>query len=263
VPYADIEGGQVHYRLDGPEGAPAIVFSNSLGTNLSMWDPQVEFLSKYYRVLRYDTRGHGLSVVTLGPYTIEQLGRDLVWLLDALRMATVSFCGLSMGGMIGMWLGVNAAERLSKLVLCNTAARIGDAGMWNARIAKVQKEGMATIADAIVQRWFTPSFIARASDRVEWTRQMLLQSPAAGYVANCAAIRDTDQRESISSIRIPTMVITGAHDPVTTTLDARFLTERISGAQYAELNAAHLSNVEASHEFNQALVGFLSNPEVR
>jgi 3-oxoadipate enol-lactonase len=227
-----------------------------------MWDLQSQVLRKHFRVLRYDTRGQASSVATSGACSIDQFGRDLLQLLDALGIATVSFCGLSMGGMVGMWLGINAPARLTNLILCNTAARIGSAEMWNARIAKVQQDGVASIADAILQRWFTPRFLASAPERVESARQMLLHSPAVGYAGNCAAIRDMDQRKNIYCIRIPTLVIAGAHDSATPPSDAKFLTERITQAQYTELNAAHLSNLEASDAFNSALLQFLNNPEV-
>src|SRR5713101_360975 len=151
---------RIHYALEGQNGTPALLFSNSLGTNYSMWDPQVPELRKKFRVLRYDTRGHGQSSLTPGPYSIKQLGKDVVALLDALDLDRVHFCGLSMGGMIGMWLGVNAGERLNRLVLCNTAARIGTAEVWNARIENVRQAGMKAITPAVLERWFTPQFRA-------------------------------------------------------------------------------------------------------
>jgi 3-oxoadipate enol-lactonase len=257
MPIIESDGARIHYRFDGRETAPVVVLSNSLGTNLSMWDAQVPALAARFRVLRYDTRGHGQSSVTPGPYSIMQLGRDVVRLLDELEIERAHFCGLSMGGMIGLWLGVYAAPRIGRLVLCNTAAKIGTAETWNARIEAVRQGGMAAIADGIIQRWFTPAFIARAPDTIERTRQMILLTPPEGYVANCGAIRDMDQRETISRISAPTLVITGAKDPVTTTPDARYIVEHVAGAQYAELDAAHLSNIEAAERFTQVLVQFL------
>jgi len=233
------------------------MFSNSLGTNLSMWDAQAPALAARFRVLRYDTRGHGQSSVTPGPYSIMQLGRDVVWLLDQLDIERADFCGLSMGGMTGMWLGVYAAPRIGRLVLCNTAAKIGTPEIWNARIEAVRQGGMAAVADAVIQRWFTPAFIARAPDAIERTRQMILSTPPEGYIANCAAIRDMDQRETISRISARTLIITGAKDPVATPSDARYIVERVAGAQYVELDAAHLSNIEATERFTQRLVQFL------
>jgi 3-oxoadipate enol-lactonase len=257
MPIIESDGARIHYRFDGSESAPVIVLSNSLGTNLSMWDAQVPALAARFRVLRYDTRGHGQSSVTPGPYSIMQLGRDVVRLLDEFEIERAHFCGLSMGGMIGLWLGVYAAPRIGRLVLCNTAAKIGTAETWNARIEAVRQGGMTAIADGIIQRWFTPAFIARTPDTIERTRQMILSTPPEGYVANCGAIRDMDQRETISRITAPTLVITGAKDPVTTPPDARYIVERVAGAQCAELDAAHISNIEAAERFTQVLVQFL------
>jgi 3-oxoadipate enol-lactonase len=257
MPFIESDGARINYRFDGSEGAPVLVFSNSLGTNFFMWDAQIPALTGRFRVLRYDTRGHGQSSVTAGPYSIMQLGRDLVRLLDELEIERAHFCGLSMGGMTGMWLGVYASARIERLMLCNTAPRIGTAEIWNARIEAVRKGGMAAIAETVIQRWFTPAFIARAPEAIERTRQMILSTPPEGYVANCAAIRDMDQRETISRIKLPTIVITGTNDPVTTPSDARYIVERVPGAQYVELNAAHLSNIEAAGQFTQVLVQFL------
>ena len=244
---------RIHYRFDGPEDAPVLVFSNSLGTSLSMWEPQVSIFARRFRLLRYDTRGHGLSAVTPGPYSIDQLGRDVLSLLDALGIGKVSFCGLSMGGMTGMWLGGNAPERLHRLVVCNTAALIGSPEVWNGRIALVRQGGMAAIADSVLQRWFTPSFIANAPGQIDFVRQMLLQTPAEGYIANCEAIRDMDQRDTISRITTPTLVIAGSRDPATPPEEGKFIAAKIAGAKYVELDSAHLSNIEAAKEFNEAL----------
>ena len=257
MPTIESEGARIHYRFDGNEDGPVVIFSNSLGTNLSMWDAQLPALAARFRVLRYDTRGHGESSVTPGPYSIMQLGRDVVRLLDELEIERAHFCGLSMGGMTGMWLGVYAATRIERLVLCNTAAKIGTPEIWNARIEAVRQGGMAAIADAVIQRWFTPAFIARAPDAIERTRQVILSTPPEGYIANCAAIRDMDQRETISRISTSTLVITGARDPVATPSDARYIIERVAGAHYAELDAAHLSNIEAADRFTQVLLQFL------
>jgi 3-oxoadipate enol-lactonase len=257
MPFVESDGARIRYRFDGNERGPVVMFSNSLGTNLSMWDAQVPALAAHFHVLRYDTRGHGQSSITAGPYSIMQLGRDVVRLLDELEIERAHFCGLSMGGMTGMWLGVYAAPRMERLVLCNTAAKIGTPEIWNARIEAVRKGGMAAIAGTVIQRWFTPEFIARAPGAIESTRQMILSTPPEGYVANCAAIRDMDQRETISRISARTLVITGAKDPVTMPSDARFIVERVAGAQYAELDAAHLSNIEAAERFTRTLVQFL------
>jgi len=259
--FMEISGARLKYRFDGDHNAPVVVLSNSLGTNLFMWDPQVPALAEKFRVLRYDTRGHGQSAVTPGPYTIEGLGRDVLGLLDALKIESAYFCGLSMGGMIGQWLGLNASNRTKGLVLCNTAARIGSAEIWNARIKDVQERGMAAIATTVVLRWFSENFVKKSPEVVESMRQMLLQAPPEGYAACCDAIRDTDLREAITGVKVRTLVIAGALDPVIPQGDARFVAEKIPGARYVELEAAHLSNIEAAAQFTEALLKFLSEPE--
>lgn len=245
------------YMLSGPADVPLLMFSNSLGTNLRMWEPQAAALENKFRILRYDTRGHGRSLNSPGPYTIEQLGRDVLELLDRLEIGQVSFCGLSMGGMIGMWLGIHAPERLRRLVLANTGAKIGTAELWNTRIAAVERGGMAALTQATLERWLTAEFRAKSPETVARVREMLETTPAAGYAACCAAIRDCDLREDIAAIRVPTLVIAGARDPATPAADGRFAAERIGGARYAELDSAHLSNLEQTGRFNQELAEFL------
>ena len=261
--YTEIKGARFHYRLDGETNAPVVLFSNSLGTDLAMWDAQIPGLAQKFRVLRYDSRGHGLSAVTPGPYTIEGLGRDVVGLLDALQIPTAHYCGLSVGGMIGQWLGINAAKRFQSLTLSNTAARIGTTDGWNARISAVREGGMAAIANGVISRWFSEDFAKRAPETVEATRQMLLHSPPEGYVATCAAIREEDLRAAVAGVRTPTQVISGAKDAATTAADGRYLAEKIPGARYLELNAAHLSNIEAAESFTAALLKFLGQQEAK
>jgi 3-oxoadipate enol-lactonase len=259
MPFVDVGELRTHYTLTGDDER-VLVFSNSLGTDFSMWDPQMAELQRHFRILRYDTRGHGKSSVTLGDYTIEQLGRDVIGLLDSHRLDRVHFCGLSMGGMIGMWLAIHVPNRLHRLVLSNTAARIGTKEMWNARIATIRRDGMKTVAAAVIERWFTPEFRAATAtaEKVAGARQMLENSPPEGYAACCAGIRDMDQRETVAQIKAPTLVIYGGRDPVTPGSDAHFLTERIRGAVEVELAAAHLSNVEQADAFTKAVSSFLS-----
>jgi len=250
---------RIHYALDGPTESPVLVFSNSLGANISMWEAQVSELTKKFRVLRYDTRGHGQSSSSPGPYSIEQLGRDVIALLDALDLDRVHFCGLSMGGMIGMWLGARAPGRLNHLVLCNTGAKIGTTEAWNARIEAVRKNGMKSVASAVVERWFMPAFRQKAPATVANTLKMLEGTNPDGYAACCAAVRDFDFREQVSKIRLPTLVISGAHDPATPPADGRFLAHQIPGARYVELNAAHLSNIEDQDRFTTEVAAFLDS----
>jgi 3-oxoadipate enol-lactonase len=261
--YTNVNDARFHYRLDGTADAPVVVLSNSLGTNLNMWDAQIPALAQKFRVLRYDSRGHGQSDVTPGPYTIETLGRDVVGLLDALQIPIANYCGLSVGGLIGQWLGINASRRFKSLTLCNTAACIGTIDGWNMRIAALRESGMAPIANGVVSRWFTEDFAKRAPKVVEAMGQMLLNTPPEGYVATCAAIRDEDLREAISRVNLPTLVISGAHDAATTPADGQFVAGKIPGARYLELNAAHLSNIEAADPFTAALLKFLEQLEAK
>ena len=257
MPFADTQGAQTHYVLEGATRAPALVLSNSLGTDLSMWDPQMPTFQSVSRLLRYDTRGHGKSAATPGDYSIEMLGRDVISQLDQLALGRVDFCGLSMGGMIGMWIGVHAPERLRKLVLCNTAPKIGTTETWNARIGAVRKGGMEAIASAVIDRWFSPAFRTKYPEAVAKFREMLERANPAGYASCCAAVRDFDFRKTLSAIRLPTLVIAGAYDPVTPPSDGQFLADHIPEARYRELAAAHLSNIEDQDHFTAAVCEFL------
>lgn len=260
-PAIELQDARFNYRIDGPAHlsteAPVVVLSNSLGTNLAMWEPQISALAQRFRVLRYDSRGHGATTATPGPYTITQLGRDVIVLLDALAIPRAHFCGLSLGGMVGMWLGVNAPERIDRLVLCNTSPRVGSPETYNARIGKVRAEGLAGLADAILERWFTPAFRQRAPDALTRMRAMLIATPSEGYAGACAAIRDMDQWDALPQIRRPTLVIAGAHDMATPAADGRRIAQSIAGAKYVELDAAHISNIEADAAFTAAISDFL------
>ena len=259
MPIAHVNGAHLHYQVEGQSNAPALVLSNSLGTNFSMWDAQMPELHKHFRVLRYDTRGHGQSEVTPGPYSFEQLGRDVLALADEADMGTFSFCGLSMGGVIGMWLGIHAGKRVHKLVLCSTAAKIGNADTWNARIETVRKGGAKSVAVATMERWFTASFREREPQTVERIKHMAESTSAEGFIACCEALREADFRESITAIRMPTLVISGTHDSGTPPADGKFLAKHIAGARYVDLDAAHLSNIEQHEHFTQELSNFLAH----
>lgn len=257
MPFLELGDSKIHYQLSGRHDAPALLFSNSLGTSLAMWEPQVAALSQNFRLVRYDTRGHGQSSVTPGPYSIAQLADDVLLLLDKVGLERVHFCGLSMGGMIGMALATRAPWRLEKLALCNTAPQIGSADMWNTRINTVRKGGMQAVVDGVLERWFTAGFREASPAAIECTRQMLLKTPVEGYAACCAAIRDMDGREAVSGIGVPTLIIAGTHDPVTPPQDGQAMAGRIAGAQHKELPAAHLSNIEAAEAFTMELARFL------
>ncbi len=249
--------GKLHYQLEGADDAPLLVLSNSLGTTLDMWVPQMPALLEHFRVLRYDTRGHGQSEVTPGPYSIAQLGNDVLALLDHVKAPRAHFCGLSMGGMTGIWLGIHAPDRIDRLVLCNTSAAIGVPEMWNARIAQVRQGGMAVVIDAVLERWFTNDFLSHAPAQVDRVRAMLANTPVEGYVANCAAVRDMDQRADLGRIATPTLVIGGKYDKSTPPEHGELIAKSVPGARYVELNAAHLSNWEAAQAFTRHAVNFL------
>jgi len=257
--FLKLNDAQLFYHWDGPENAPVVLSSNSLGSSHRMWDPQLDAFTHHFRVLRYDGRGHGQSSVTPGPYTIEQLAGDVVQLLDALKLDRVYYCGLSMGGQIGMHLGVTHASRLHKIVLCNTAAKIGTPDVWNARITAVQAGGMKAIAGAVIDRWLTAAFRAAHPGETTQALSMLEACDPAGYAASCCAVRDADFRQKLGAIQVPTQIIAGAHDPATPPADGRALSEQIRGAKYAELPVAHLSNIEAREEFNREVLGFLKS----
>lgn len=258
--HLQLADGVLNYQIDGPENAPVLVLSNSLGTDLGMWDTQVPLWSQHLRVLRYDTRGHGASLVTDGPYTIEQLGRDVLALLDALDIAKAHFVGLSMGGLIGQWLGIHAGQRLRSLTLCNTAAKIANDEVWNSRIDTVLKGGqqaMVDLRDASIARWFTPGFAKAQPAQAQRICQMLAQTSPQGYASNCAAVRDADYREQLGRIQVPTLIVAGTEDVVTTPEHGRVMQAAIDGAEYIDFPAAHLSNVEVGEPFSRRVLDFL------
>ena len=258
-----VQRASLTVRVDGPDAAPVLLLSNSLSSDMSMWDDQMARLSQHFKVVRYDARGHGQSVTSAGSYTIEQLGRDAVAVLDHVAVSRAHFCGLSMGGLTGLWLALNAPERIARMVLANTGAKIGTHEFWNARIDSMDGSSSAglpeTIVDAVVERWFTQRFRTIAPPSVERIRRMLVETSSAGYAANCAAIRDADLRERLATIRTPTLVIAGTHDPSTPPSLGREIADAIPGARYLELDSAHLSNIEQAGAFNAAVMRFLTD----
>jgi 3-oxoadipate enol-lactonase len=263
MPIAHINGGHIHYEIQGQANAPALILSNSLGTNFSMWDAQMPELRKHFRVLRYDTRGHGQSEVTPGPYSFDQLGRDVLALADTVDMGTFSFCGLSMGGVTGMWLALHAEKRLHKLVLCSTGAKIGNAEIWDARMDAVRKGGTKSIAAGAMERWFTAKFRESDPKTVERLKHTVESTSTEGYIACCAALKEVDLREDIATIKKPTLVISGTYDAATPPTDGQFIAQQIPGARYLELDAAHISNIEQHEQFTQEVSAFLRKPSAR
>jgi 3-oxoadipate enol-lactonase len=249
---------ELHYEIDGPEDAPVVLMSNSLGTALEMWDPQMPTLRDRFRVLRYDSRGHGRSAAPSGDYTIELLADDAIGLLDGLGVERAHFVGLSKGGMVGQVLGARNGDRLISLTLCSTASYMAPKDLWQERIRTARERGMAAMVDQVVERWFTPDFRASGGPAVERVREMILATPAEGYAACCAAIRDMDLRETIGGIEVPTMIVAGAQDPATPPERAEEIHGRVKGSTLELIDdAAHLLNIEQTVTFNHLLVEFI------
>lgn len=255
--WIDANGCRLHVEIDGPGDAPWLVLSHSLGATLDLWRPQVSALAQCFRVLRYDARGHGASSVPAGPYTIAQLGADVLGLLDALGVERACYCGLSMGGATGIWLAAHAPDRFSRMVFCNTLPWLGPPETMNSRIQAVLGKGLEPLADSTMERWFTAEFRARDPAAVQEIRSQLLATPVAGYVACCAALRDYDERASLAGITLPSLIVAGTHDPAPPLAAARGFAALLPGATLVELPAAHLTNLGAPEQFNAAILRFL------
>ncbi len=259
MPLITLNKNVCYYEFEDFGTDKTLIFSNSLGTNLSMWEQQVAILSPHFNILRYDTRGHGKSGVGAATTDIATLSNDVLALLDYLKLDKVHFCGLSMGGLIGQWLGINAPERFEKIILSNTAAKIGHAEGWNQRIALVRDKGLKSITDATAERWFTPDFRMKHPSVIEGILDNFVRTDTVGYMACCAAVRDADFRTQLAGLEVPTLVISGSKDPVTTVEDAKFMAERLPLASHITLNAAHLSNVEVGAAFSKCILHFLEH----
>jgi 3-oxoadipate enol-lactonase len=257
MPVIDANGMAINVEIEGRSDAPSLMFSNSLGTNLHMWDDQAKALSKHFRVIRYDQRGHGKSAAPEGPYSIERLGRDVLAILNALEIKQTHFCGLSMGGMTGMWLARHAPDRFDKLVLSNTAPKSQTPDSWNTRIRTVLTKGIGAVADAVLGIWFTKEFRERAPQTIARMREMMVSNNSKGYCGCCSAIRDMDQRWFVSEIKLPTLIIAGKQDNATPLSASEFLASRIAGARLISLDAGHISNVEQKDAYTAALEKFL------
>ena len=258
MPIIACSTGSFNVVCSGQKDAPAVLLSNSLTCNLSMWDRIVTALLDRFTVIRYDGRGQGSSVTPPGPYTIEQLGQDALSILDAVGVERTHFCGVSMGGMVGMWLLTHAPQRIERAVLANTAAYMGPASLWEGRIALARQGGMQAVAGPTLARWFPPAFHGSDPEVVNGMRPAILATPVDGYVACCEAIRDMDQRRNIQSVNTPTLVIVGANDPATTPADGRLIHEAIAGSRMVMLPAGHISAVETPDAFSREVMAFLS-----
>ncbi|MFT4561330.1 MAG: 3-oxoadipate enol-lactonase [Gammaproteobacteria bacterium] len=250
---------ETHYSDEGPSDAPAIIFSNSLGANISMWQLQADHFKSDFRIIRYDHRGHGRSEVTAGPYSFEQLCNDAVALMDALNIERAHFVGLSMGGMTALGLAIDHPDRLLSICSANCVATIPADGLkvWDERIAAISASGLEPIIEGTLQRWFTePTILARPEEMAE-VRTMIATSPVEGYLGCCGALKKLNYLERLGQIDLPTLFISGTHDQGAPAAAMRDMHQRVAGSVYVELNAAHVSNIERPKEFNQALSDFL------
>ncbi|MGY4225360.1 3-oxoadipate enol-lactonase [Bradyrhizobium sp. USDA 4503] len=258
MPMINADGCLLNVQVDGRDGGPTLMLSNSLGCTLQMWEPQMRALTQLFRVIRYDRRGHGKSGVPAGPYSMERFGRDVLAILDDLSIEKVHWCGLSMGGMVGQWLGANAPERFGRIILANTACYYPDPTNWLNRIKAVKEGGIAAVADAVIAGWLTADFREREPETAARMKAMLVASPVEGYLACCEALSTLDQRALLPRIKSPTLVIAGKQDMATPVSAGEMIRSGIPGASMTLLDAAHISNVEQSHAFTEAVVGFLT-----
>jgi 3-oxoadipate enol-lactonase len=254
MPFANLTSHNIHYQITGDEAAPVLIFSNSLGTNLHLWDHQISWLSRHFRCIAYDKRGHGQSTTPTGDYSMADLGQDVINLMDHLDIETANWIGLSIGGMTGQWLAANHPLRFEKMVFANTSSFAGGTRqVWVDRIKLVMEEGMDIIASSTTDRWFTKAFQTADPAAVEKMMSMVRQADRQGYASCCAAIRDMDQRESNLSVNLPIMVINGTVDVATPPDMGRLIAETVPNARLEEFEAPHISNVEQQSRFDDAV----------
>ncbi len=257
---AETNGININYEIYGREEGDVIMFSHSLGTNLLMWDPQIKALKDRYKLLCFDTRGHGESDVPDGPYTLEELAKDAVGLLDVLGIKKVHWVGLSMGGMIAQAVALNHPERLKSLILCDTAAKVNDEDqpIWQQRIDAVLEHGMSALLQPTLERWFTPSFLEKDPPVVDLIRKLFLSTPVKGFVGCAEAIRRLNYLDRLSEISLPTLIMVGEQDMGTPVEVSQEMNRRIADSELVIIpSAAHLSNLEQPERFNAALLDFL------
>lgn len=257
MPMIDADGCLLNVSVEGRDSGPTLMMSNSLGCTMVMWEPQMPALTKLFRVIRYDRRGHGKSGMN-GPTSMERYGKDVLAILDDLNIDKVHWCGLSMGGMVGQWLGANAPERFNKIILANTSCYYPDPTNWHNRIKAVREGGLAAVADAVIGGWLTADFREREPETTAKMKAMLLASPVEGYLAACEALSTLDQRALLPKIKSPTLVIAGRQDNATPVAAGELIRSSIASASMTLLDAAHISNVEQPHAFTEAVVGFLT-----
>lgn len=253
------DGNTIAYRWDGAAENTVLVLSNSIATTLNMWDTQLDELTKHFRVLRYDTRGHGASSAPAGPYSLDRLGRDVIELLDALKIERAHFLGLSLGGIIGQWLGIHAPERIDRLILSNTSPYLGPAPQWDELVTRtLQAKDMTPFADMFLGNWFPKPMLEARPPVVDTFRQMILSTPTHGLAGNFVALRDMDLRRTIALIPRPTLVIGGQYDTVTLASHSEQIAATIPGAKLVMLPAVHMPNIELPQQYLRAVLDFLT-----
>ncbi len=252
------DGCRLNVQIEGRASGPVLMLSNPLGTTLEMWDPQMPALKDSFCVVRYDRRGHGKSDVTPAPYSIEQLGKDALAILDGLDIERAHWCGLSIGGMVGQWLAGNTPDRFDRIVLASTSSYFPDQTNWDKRIEVIRQSGVSPIANSVIASWFTRDFREREPDTIKRIREMLISTPAEGYIGASEAIAGMDNREFLPRITSPTLVIAGRFDASTPLEMNEYIRSHIPGASLTLLESSHMSNIEKSHDFTEAVVGFLT-----
>jgi 3-oxoadipate enol-lactonase len=252
---SEVPRAQLSYVVDGPADAPVVVLGSSLGTTVATWAPQLSALAARFRVVRFDHRGHASSWSPPAPWSIADLANDVEAMLDELRAVRVSYVGLSLGGMVGMWLAAHRPERIDNLTLVCTSAHLGAAAAWRARAAVVRCDGMPAVVDGVVERWFTPSFRTRRPDVVNYFKAMLAAAPAEGYARCCEALISLDLRDEVSNIVAPTVVVAGADDLAIPWIHGQSIADAVTGARFVVVrDAAHLANVEQPEQVTRIIL---------
>lgn len=259
MPTIQLKNFNCHYLYENFGHNETLVLSNSLGTNFSMWEDNIDELSHYFNILRYDKRGHGKSSIEQDQLTIQELAEDVIELIDALEIENVYFCGLSIGGLTGQWLAINRPNRFKKIIICNTAAKIGTQDSWQARIEQVQQNGLASILDGTATRWFTPEYRKNNPEKVQQILEDFQANSLRGYTACCHAVGQADFRESLHKIELPLLIVAGSKDEVTTIEDAKFIQKNAGLTHLITLDAAHLSNMEHPREFAKHIIHFIQH----
>ncbi len=257
--FAETTDAQIHFLVEGPADAPALLLIHPLGGSLEIWDQLAAALVDRYRVIRYDMRGHGLSTSVPGDYTIDDLGNDALAVLDAAGVVTAHVAGISIGGLTSMWLGIHAAGQIRSLFVAQSAAKVGTVERWEERRALVREKGLSAAADLAMQAWFTPEFLATSPVEAERCHFMIAQTSPDGYLGCCAALRDADLRADLSRITVPTLVLAGERDPSTTIADAELIVAAVPGARLTTLPCAHMSVAERPAEFLALVESWLVN----